>query len=372
MGGVPLKKIIILILAAAIVIVPFSSSHGEEQALIDLYKDNDTVLSDLVDKYESLIKDREEKVEFYDNYKINHRSTYNMIISLAAKENGLNQIDFDIQNALYNANAREALLEINFRKTVHSIYSKGKTAEALLLSKTESLEQYNEIINHNQMGYASDIEVLQSKYNYKKAENSYLTSVRSLNSSLRSLEYNIGIAITYDDIYLDLDYENMELQPLEYYINSAMNNSPSIVLVKQSISRYETELKHLTKYYISENLTYYREKKESVELNLALSKLTLKQNEIKLTESIKDQYGNLMIKEEELSGPVEISFEIAEEKYILSKDLYNKKLIDYRELEDSRKEFESAENSILLAQYEHLTQIMELEYNSACFMPEED
>ncbi len=155
------------------------------------------------------------------------------------------------------------------------------------------------------------------------------------------------------------------------YTEHALVFSPSIVSTKQAIIRYENELKYLTKYKISENLSYYKEKLQSVELNLAVLRLTLEKNELSLIQSIEEQYNTLLLEKEKV-GLAGLSLEIAETDHEINKGLYNRKLIDYSELMESEQSVEIAALEYQAAVYKYNTMLLELEYDCAWFMPEDE
>ncbi|MBN1623488.1 MAG: TolC family protein [Clostridia bacterium] len=365
-----MKKLTILLLAAAIVILPFSSLYGEELTLFERYKENDISLSDLTEKYEKLVEEREEKLDSFENYRISRKSTFDSALGYASKENGILQVDWDIQNALYNLKSREAWLETSFRNTYLSLYKKVRSADQAYQSAGESLELYNETVSNNKKGYASDIEMLEAKYSYKKADNVYMASLRSLDSSFRSFQSLLGGALDFNDMSFDFTEPAGTPATLNEYISKALENSSSLSLVIQSITRYENELKYLDKYVISYNLSYYREKRESIETNLAILKLTLEKNKQDLIKDIEDRY-NALILEKEKIGLLALSLEIAETDYEVNKDLYKRKLIDYSELIGSENSVKAATVDYQLAVYGFNTMLMELEYASSCFMSED-
>lgn len=368
-----MKKLIILFLAAIIVIVPFSSSYGEEFSLLNKYFDNDIMLENLTEKYASLLETQEDDLEFYENYRINRRSTYNTAISYAAKENGLKQVEWNIQNALYDLNERETLLEINFRNNLLSVFNKEIVSDSAYKAKNETLEQYKEVVSNHSKGYVSDIDLLEAEYNNKKAENTYLSAFRSHMSSLRAFNNTLDGTLDNYDYKSEFELNELPLQTAELntYIDSALGNSQLITLTSQSISRYETELKYLNQYVMSDNISYIREKRESVTLNLALQKLTLEKHKIDLIKNIEDQYNNLMIEKEKI-GLAGLSLEIAETDSVINKDLYKRGLIDYSELTDSLEEMHSREIDYKLAVFDFNTMVMGLELNCAYFMAEDN
>jgi hypothetical protein len=367
---VPLKKIIILFLAAVIVILPFSSLYGEELTLLERYKENDISLSDLAEKYENLVEEREDKLDSFETYRISRKSTFDTALSYASKENGILQVDWDIKNALYNMKSREAWLEINFRNTYLSLYKKVRSADSAYKTASESLEQYNETVSNNKNGYASDIELLEAKYDYKKADNSYLASFRSMNSALRSFSSLLGNTLDLND--LPFDFSELLTIPatLDEYVDTALGSSSSLAVVSQSIIRYENELKYLDKYVIPYNLSYYRERRASIETNLEILRLTLEKNKQELIEDIENKYNALIIEKEKI-GLLSLSLEIAETNHEVNRDLYKRKLIDYSELIESENSVKDATVEYQLAVYDFNTMLMELEYASSCFMSED-
>lgn len=367
-----MKKILIIFLAAVIVILPFSFLYGEEASLFDRYIDNDTLLADYTEKYNSLVMDREERLEIYDNYRISYKNAYYAAIGTAAKENGILQVDWDIQNALYDMKAREALLEINFRNTLEMLYQKTAAADSSDIFVSEALSKYNETLSNHSKGYASDIELLEAEYNYKKAENGLLAAKRSLESSIRSFDSMVGYSLDEFDNYLP-EFKEVASEPaeLEFYIDSALENSKSLDLIRQDIARYETELRNLSEYYISESLTYYKDKKDSIETNLAILCLTLEQKEFEVQRNVESKYTALSVERERISL-FELSLEIAETNHEINKDLFNRNLIDRMELDDSSKSVNEALAEYDLAVHGYNTMLLELEYDCACFMSEDE
>jgi len=365
-----LKKYIILLLAAALVLVPFSSLHGEEISLMDKYIEYDSVLSDLTENYNDLVDQREESIEFYENYRINRRNLFNIAMSQAAKENGLRNVDLAIDNALYDLKAREALLMIDFRKEYLSLMERKIDMDLANASEDDAGLLYNEAVAAHNNGYISDIDFLSEKYSYQMFLNAYQRSKRTYASELRSFNLSLGYDISKAAPVFSFDEDLIEVKELSEYLDSVMENSKELELLRQAIDRYETELYYLSKYHISENLSYYRDKRRSIDLNLELSKLMLEETEGELLVQITEKYNSLMIDREKLSLAL-LSNEILENDYNISLALYRKGLISSSELNDSKEALMSGNLEYTLMVYKYNTNVMRLEYDCSCFFTED-
>ena len=160
-----MKKTLAIILIFALSLVPSIVLSQDEVSLEEKYVVADSTLSGYIEAYADLIENRDENIEKYENMRLSRGNSFFISKSMAAKENGILQVDFDIENMKDSVQAREAQLVIDFRTSYLNLYTKWRLSLDASLGAIEAGGDYGDSKKSYQSGYISLNDLLYDEYN---------------------------------------------------------------------------------------------------------------------------------------------------------------------------------------------------------------
>lgn len=366
-----MKKIVAIIIIVMIILTPAVVSSQDNLSLMEEYSSNDSILTNNTEKYNDLLENRDDRLDMYEKMRISKKNSFYTAQSLASRENGIAQVDFDIENTYNSIQSREALLEVNFRKSYLNLYEQKISYEEAWISYTKIKSEYTAAKSSHTAGYISANTLLSFKYNSNSAYNTYLMKKRKYESTLRSFNFDMGYPLDYNDFDYVFNEEIVEIQDPNIYFNSVLKNSSAIINYEQILSRYYVEKKNFDIYSLSTNISYIRETLELLEINTQLAKLEQEKLRSSIKEKIDITYNNLLIEFMTLALE-DYNLEILFFDYQINKNLYNKGYIDKEELTESLGIYSSAHRDYRLSVFEYNTNLKSLEYDCAFYTEESD
>jgi len=364
-----MKRVLVIVLILAVALAPAIVFSHDALSSKELYIGEDTLLSKYIDDYANLLESRDEDISKYEDMRINRKNTFYMSKSLASQENGILQVDFNIENKYNSIKSRESQLEIDFRTSFVNLYTFKQAAEA---AKTEALlkaSEYEAGKKNNISGYMSDNELLQLEYSVLSLNNSSLYKERQYESALRQFNFKLGSPLKYSDYQFDFNESVLEPLILDFYIDNALENSSTIKLIQQKLEKYYVEQKHYDVYVFSTNLSYISDALRDLEINVRIQELQLEQTKMNLIENISNKYDSLMIEKEKFAL-AEINIQRFKLEYETNYSLYKRGYIDKQELSDSENSLSDAKNDYVILIYKYNTLVKSLENDCAYYLEE--
>lgn len=364
-----MKKILVIILVIAVSMAPAVVFSYEAPTVLDLYIEADTLLSSYTDDYVDLLENREEDIEKLENRRISYRNTFYTAQSLASRDNGILQVDFNIENKQDSILAREAWLVIEFRAAYSNLYSSQNSVIEAAKSMESAADEYVLGKQNNVSGFVSGSELLQLEYKSVSAKNTATMKQRQYESSLRALNFKINAPIDYDEYEYDFSEEILPLNDLDFYLEWAMENVSSIKSIKQKLEKYYVEYDHYDVYSFSTNLSYIVQSLEELDINIRIQQLMLEKTKSELEEKIRDEYADLLIESERIAL-AELYVELLETEHDTNKSLYYRGYIGKDELDNSADALQTAKDDFEMKIYTYNTNIKLLEYDCAYYPKE--
>lgn len=366
-----MKKTLAIILIFALSLVPSIVLSQDEVSLEEKYVVADSTLSGYIEAYADLIENRDENIEKYENMRLSRGNSFFIAKSMAAKENGILQVDFDIENMKDSVQAREAQLVIDFRTSYLNLYTKWRLSLDASLGAIEAGGDYGDSKKSYQSGYISLNDLLYDEYNKLSYENNAKTMARTYESTLMDFNLKLGDYLGFDNYDFIFTEEINELMELTFYIDYALSNSPSIKKAEQRLKKYRVEQKYYDKYYFSTNLSYISDALLNLEINTRLLELQLEKSKENLINEITDKYNAAVIDREKLDLAL-LNIKILQNEYDIKLSLYNRGYIEKDELSEASDNLAKAKTDYLTAIYSYNTKIKSLEYDSAYYPEESD
>ncbi|MDX1359733.1 MAG: hypothetical protein R3232_12940, partial [Clostridia bacterium] len=159
-----MKKATAIILIALIAMIPAVVSSQDNTPLIEIYTANDILLANNIEHYYDLLENREDRLEMYEGMRTRRSNTFYTAQAGASKENGIIQVDVDIENALDSIKSRKAWLLINFRKKSLSLHNLKKSTDDAWISYTKTRDDYLSAKSSYSAGFISRTSLLLTEY----------------------------------------------------------------------------------------------------------------------------------------------------------------------------------------------------------------
>ncbi|KPU27426.1 hypothetical protein TR13x_04975 [Caloranaerobacter sp. TR13] len=250
----------------------------------------------------------------------------------------------DLYLALYNAK-----FDINIKQ------------EKLNLAK----EKYNQDKTKYMQGLITENELEEVNYSLQKAEKELIIAKRDLENITRSLNSYIGVPLntTYDEVIFKENLRYMDLKPVEYYIEKALNERLEIKNLEKQIELKELEKSILEKNDVHKIYTQARKDHENVVRDIQNLNLKLEKAKYEIENEIKTAYIDIKKEVNNLNN-LQRMLQLQKRKLKALKSQYYQGMIPkiyIKELEISIKEME---NSLKIIKYNYNTKMLKLEYAS--------
>jgi len=369
LGGTCVKKALVIMLVFAVILAPAVVFSYDIESSENLYIEADTILASYIENYSALINDRDDEIEKYTNFRITYGSPFNTAQSKSTKENGIRQIDYNILNSFNDIQSRKAQLVIDFRSSYSNLYS-ALSSSAIYKTEASAIKnEYNQMVKKKLSGFISENELLKFEYQALALQNTSNSMDRLYESALRNFNFKIGMPLDYDDYTFDFKEPIREIMSLDFYISNALENSSSVIQLKQTLEKYYVEQKNYDVYSFSTNLKYIVDALRTIEINIRLSELKLENTKSTLINNIKTKYSSLSIALEQINLS-KMNIDVLQHEYYINSTLYNRGFIDKAELAQSSDSLEKARQEYIMLIYKTNTQIKSLE-NDCAYYPEE-
>jgi len=223
-------------------------------------------------------------------------------------------------------------------------------------------KKYNAAKLKAESGLISGIEFEEAEYDYLKAEKDVEKCKRNRENMQRSINSFIGVPIdtAYDKVLYSELTRNLTLNPVEYYIEAALENRLEIANITEQIKIKEQHLEILGKSRAKEIYPDIRKEHEDTSLEMESLQVQLDKAKYEVENNIKSAYIDV-IKERDNMDSLLATLNMQKRSYEKLKAQYEQGLISETVLLEMELAIEELQNGFNLTVYNYNTKKMKLE-----------
>ncbi|AUG56610.1 MAG TPA: TolC family protein [Ruminiclostridium sp.] len=256
----------------------------------------------------------------------------------------------------------ENILILALRDLYLGLYSTWRNCDILKKKLNLESKKHNANKVRFENGLISNIEFEESQYRFLKTQKDFENAQRDFENMRRNFNSFLGVPIDteYDELLFEELKRDVKIQPLEYYLEKALENRLEIVVLEGQIEMAELQISIYEKNRVNETYTKVRKEYNEALRQLENLKIQLEQAKIDIESEIKSAY-----------------VEVKKEGYNLQSlnDTLNMQLKNYERLQGQFEQgfiaklvmdeveigLEELRNGIDLVMYAYNTKIMKLE-----------
>ena len=269
---------------------------------------------------------------------------------------------FGWQMSLKEKELTENALVLALRDLYLGLYSTSKNCDIL----EKKLELENKKYNANKIrfenGLISEIESEESQYQFLKAQKNLESAKRDFENMRRNFNSFLGVPIDteYDELLFEELKRDVRIQPLEYYLEKALENRLEVIVLEGQIEMTELQISIYEKNRVNETYTKVRKDYNEALRQLENLKAQLEQTKIDIENEIKSAY--IEIKKEGYNlQSLNDTLNMQEKNYQRLQNQFEQGFIAKLIIDEVKMGLEELKNGIDLAMYVYNTKIMKLE-----------
>ncbi|NLI57168.1 MAG: TolC family protein [Clostridium sp.] len=269
---------------------------------------------------------------------------------------------FGWQMSLKEKELTENALVLALRDLYLGLYSTSKNCDIL----EKKLELENKKYNANKIrfenGLISEIESEESQYQFLKAQKNLESAKRDFENMRRNFNSFLGVPIDteYDELLFEELKRDVRIQPLEYYLEKALENRLEVIVLEGQIEMTELQISIYEKNRVNETYTNVQKDYNEALRQLENLKAQLEQTKIDIENEIKSAY--IEIKKEGYNlQSLNDTLNMQEKNYQRLQNQFEQGFIAKLIIDEVKMGLEELKNGIDLAMYVYNTKIMKLE-----------
>lgn len=269
---------------------------------------------------------------------------------------------FGWQMSLKEKELTENALILALRDLYLGLYSTSKNCDIL----EKKLELENKKYNANKIrfenGLISEIESEESQYQFLKAQKNLESAKRDFENMRRNFNSFLGVPIDteYDELLFEELKRDVRIQPLEYYLEKALENRLEVIVLEGQIEMTELQISIYEKNRVNETYTNVQKDYNEALRQLENLKAQLEQTKIDIENEIKSAY--IEIKKEGYNlQSLNDTLNMQEKNYQRLQNQFEQGFIAKLIIDEVKMGLEELKNGIDLAMYVYNTKIMKLE-----------
>lgn len=269
---------------------------------------------------------------------------------------------FGWQMSLKEKELTENALVLALRDLYLGLYSTSKNCDIL----EKKLELENKKYNANKIrfenGLISEIESEESQYQFLKAQKNLESAKRDFLNMRRNFNSFLGVPIDteYDELLFEELKRDVRIQPLEYYLEKALENRLEVIVLEGQIEMTELQISIYEKNRVNETYTNVQKDYNEALRQLENLKAQLEQTKIDIENEIKSAY--IEIKKEGYNlQSLNDTLNMQEKNYQRLQNQFEQGFIAKLIIDEVKMGLEELKNGIDLAMYVYNTKIMKLE-----------
>ena len=269
---------------------------------------------------------------------------------------------FGWQMSLKEKELTENALVLALRDLYLGLYSTSKNCDIL----EKKLELENKKYNANKIrfenGLISEIESEESQYQFLKAQKNLESAKRDFENMRRNFNSFLGVPIDteYDELLFEELKRDVRIQPLEYYLERALENRLEKTVLESQIEMTELQISIYEKNRVNETYTNVQKDYNEALRQLENLKAQLEQTKIDIENEIKSAY--IEIKKEGYNlQSLNDTLNMQEKNYQRLQNQFEQGFIAKLIIDEVKMGLEELKNGIDLAMYVYNTKIMKLE-----------
>lgn len=269
---------------------------------------------------------------------------------------------FGWQMSVKEKELTKTVLILTLRDLYLGLYSASKNYD--ISEKKLELEKKKNSANNTRFenGLISRLEFEESQYQFLKAQKDFESVQRDLENMRRNFNSFLGISIDteYEEFLFYELKRNIRIQPLEHYIEKALENRLELIVLKGQIEMAELQISIYEKNRVNE--TYTKVGKEYNEALRQLEKLEiqLKQAKIDIENEIKSAYIEVKKEGYNLQNLNE-TLNVQTKNYQRMQSQYKQGLVAKLVVDEIELGLEELKNGLDLSMYIYNTKIMKLQ-----------
>ncbi|MBN2851851.1 MAG: hypothetical protein JXQ23_03860 [Clostridia bacterium] len=362
-----IKKTLSILLILVLLLLPVTVSASDYEASYNEYINNSEQLKSLYTTYQDLESSYADSVKELLNYSTGSSLSYYQAYAYINKVTGKIQLDRSLEASKENILRTKMDMTISFRSRYYNLYTLEKSMNDTYSNYLSQLETYNSNVALYKQGYINKSIVDLSDYNKKSAYVSYMSNKRNYENAIR--EFNLLIGKDYDntDYKLNIDEKIKAVSPLDVYLESFLENSPTLKSYSNTIEIGEIKIDCLEAYNL--DVTSYDAKLDYAKTNISIEITALRKKEyIETSKSdIENLYTQIEFAKRTIDNEafaIEINKRLMEE----NRDFYLKGYIEKEEYNSYIEKYENSVKAYKEKIYSYNSMILNLEKTACMYM----
>lgn len=263
---------------------------------------------------------------------------------------------------------RKDITATTLKTTLRGIFFGVYSANNDIVLKQKQLDLAVKVNSQDKLklkrGLITSLDMQESGYNLKKAQNSLAAAKRNYENAVRSLNEFIGISAKtrYTDMIYEEEYSEQSWKSVDYYIEQALANRFDIVSLHRQLALKEKDKTITESSYVYKNSTTSQNEYESLLYDIEQLNLDIETTKLSISNEIKNAYVDV-IKAEKNVTSISNTLKLQQSNYSKMQARYKSGMISANMLEQAEIGLLQVENGYKATLYDYNTKI--IRFNNA-------